>query len=208
MARRRRARVSTVRAVRRPLAGRGFGPTVGFLCLAVLIGCGSDGSDDAGARDARDEASADVTNAPSSASTNADPASCETAPTPIAQVPDDVRLWAQDEGVVGADALWVGGPPISSWVTLDGSSLWRLKMGWYQSRPGELSVQAVLIDPVQDGPPLTAQGSVGEALATTEEAATWYPTVVEFPQPGCWKVVATLEGQESTVEFLIRIGGE
>lgn len=48
----------------------------------------------------------------------------------------------------------------------------------------------------------SVRGSTG-GFATAEGGRQWWPTVIEFPEPGCWKVTETLGSAE--VRFTVHV---
>ncbi|MCX4834244.1 hypothetical protein OG785_04605 [Streptomyces sp. NBC_00006] len=100
---------------------------------------------------------------------------------------DKKRRW------YGADDLWVAKPDLLNHAD-ERDERYRTK---YPSitldAQGHVTAQkgAPHVDVARLDQPGSARGSTG-GFATTNGDRQWWPTVISFPGPGCWKVTETL----------------
>ncbi|MGW2031517.1 hypothetical protein [Streptomyces sp. NPDC001811] len=129
----------------------------------------------------------------------------ETPSVPSASVPAAVHDFDKAVRWYGADDLWVAKPALLDHtgerrdgyrakyasVTLDAR-------GRVTDRKGAPRVGAGRLD----GPGSVNGGTGG--LATVDGHRQWWPTVIAFPEAGCWKVTETLGSTQ--VGFTLRVG--
>ncbi|WP_159031119.1 hypothetical protein [Streptomyces acidiscabies] len=131
-------------------------------------------------------------------------ACADTAPVPSGSVPAAVRDFDRMGEWYGADDLWVARPRVQDEpaegyrtkypsITLD-------SRGQVTGRKGAPRVEVERLD--RSGSARGSSGSTG-GLATADGGRQWWPTVVQFAGPGCWRVTETLGSTE--VRFTVRV---
>ncbi|MFF3833043.1 hypothetical protein ACGFU4_11345 [Streptomyces sp. NPDC048511] len=128
----------------------------------------------------------------------------DTAPVSTSSVPAAVRNFDKKLAWYGVDGLWVAKPrpPDHTGEREEGyrtkyASMTLDDQGRVTDQKGAPRVDVERLD--GSG---SVRGSTG-GFATAEGGRQWWPTVIEFPEPGCWKVTETLGSAE--VRFTVHV---
>jgi len=133
-------------------------------------------------------------------------AACPKAvPVPSDSVPAAVHDFDENLKWYGADDLWVAKPAL-----LDHTD--EREVG-YRTKYASITLDAQGLSTDQKGAPHvgverldrpgSVRGSTG-GFATADGDRQWWPTVIDFPEAGCWRVTETLGSTE--VRFTVRVG--
>ncbi|MEU0968677.1 hypothetical protein ABZ357_25865 [Streptomyces sp. NPDC005917] len=149
-----------------------------------------------------DSPSSSASRPDASGTTNA--ACRDTAPVRSDSVPAAVRDFDRKRKWHGAADLWVAKPRLLD-HTDEHEEGYRTKyasitldaQGRVTDQKGAPHVDAKRLDR-----PGSARGSTG-GFATADGDRQWWPTVINFPEPGCWKVTETLGSTE--VRFTVHV---
>lgn len=100
-----------------------------------------------------------------------------------------VQLWPR--GILPAGPL----PDGSVWATIDRAGTIHAKLGWWRGIPGKLVVTGRRVD--AHAPRLSAHVPNGYGRLGFQ------PTGLEFPTPGCWRVVGSIGATRLT--FVVKV---
>ncbi|MEV5145179.1 hypothetical protein [Streptomyces sp. NPDC052727] len=134
-----------------------------------------------------------------------DAACPEAAPVPSDSVPATVHDFDKNQKWYGAEDLWVAKPTLLN--PTDGreerhptkyASMTLDARGRSTDQKGAPHVDAERLDR-----PGSVRGSTG-GFATADGDRQWWPTVIDFPEAGCWRVTETLGSTQ--VRFTVYVG--
>ncbi|MFE4535221.1 hypothetical protein ACFRKB_09070 [Streptomyces scopuliridis] len=128
----------------------------------------------------------------------------DTAPVPPDSLPAAVDDFDKKSEWYGTDDLWVAKPRLLD-HTDEREARYRAKyasitldaQGRVTDQKGAPRVEAERLN--RSG---TARGSTG-GFATGDGDRQWWPTAIDFPEPGCWQVTETLGSTE--VRFTVHV---
>ena len=116
-------------------------------------------------------------------------------------LPDDDELMWHGEG-----QLWVELANFTHPVDRQDGSL-RVKYAWWTSDPsGEalgIGPPIVSAEPLHGGDVVVASFGGYASAGTGEDVFSWWPTTLDFPEPGCWKLTGRLN--ETTVNAVVEV---
>lgn len=128
----------------------------------------------------------------------------DTAPVSSDSVPAAVQDFDKKRRWYGADDLWVARPDLLDHAD-EREQGYRTKYASITlDAHGQMTDQKGTphVDVERQDRPGSARSSTG-GFATADDGQQWWPTVINFPEPGCWKVTETLGSTK--VRFTVHV---
>lgn len=163
--------------------GRTSRVVVAFGAIALLLGC-------------TDTTKPSNSTSPSQqaleAATTTVVAGCEASPYYKSELPAPFARY------MNGPVVWMGGPEALAVLFYTEADPARIEIGTHGIQgPGANSKILWLIDGPPDGPMtlLARNRDTGSEVSATVEGAGNYPSIPELPEPGCWDLTASIDGE-------------